>query len=80
MPTLVSIVLDDDVHHELDAQARSRGIGPAELLSDLATQTALQARRRRIWKASAAVGVYVATSPEGKAFHDDWGTPRTNTG
>jgi hypothetical protein len=43
----ISIRLDDDVRDELEVQARSRGIGVATLLRDLATGAAREARRAR---------------------------------
>jgi hypothetical protein len=76
----ISIRLDDDVRAELEAQARARGIGLATLLRDLATMAAREARRSRIRQASAVIGVHVATSAEGQAFYEDWGTPRTDAG
>ena len=76
----ISIRLDDDVREELEAQARSRGIGLATLLRDLATEAARQARRARIRDASAAVGAHIANSAEGQAFYEDWGTPRGDAG
>jgi hypothetical protein len=74
----ISIRLDDDVRDELEAQARSRGVGLATLLRDLATQAAREARKARIREASARVGAYVAGAAEGRAFYEDWGTPRAN--
>jgi hypothetical protein len=50
------------------------------LLRDLATEAAREARRTRIREASAAVGAYVAKSPEGEAFHTDSGAPRADAG
>lgn len=76
----ISIRLDDDVRDELEAQARSRGIGLATLLRELATEAARQARRARIRQASAAVGAHVATAADGQAFYDEWGTPRADAG
>ena len=76
----ISIRLDDDVREELEAQARSRGVGLATLLRDLATEAAREARRRRVRAASAKIGQHVATSAEGQAFYEDWGTPRTDAG
>jgi len=76
----ISIRLDDDVREELEAQARSRGVGLATLLRDLATEAAREARRRRIRAASAKIGRHVATSAEGRAFYEEWGTPRTDGG
>jgi hypothetical protein len=71
----VSIRLDDDVRDELEAQAKTRGIGLSTLLRDLVTAAAREARRSRIRAASAAIGARLATSPEGQAFYEDWGTP-----
>ncbi|HEY6432211.1 MAG TPA: hypothetical protein VIZ17_09530 [Acetobacteraceae bacterium] len=76
----ISLRLDDDVRDELEAQARSRGIGLATLLRDLATEAAREARRTRIRQASAVVGAHVASSPEGRALYDEWGTPRADAG
>lgn len=76
----ISIRLDDDVRAELEAQARSRGMGLATLLRDLATEAARAARRERIRQASAAVGAHAAAHPEGKAFYEGWGTPRADAG
>ena len=78
MSAPISIRLDDDVRNELEAQARARGIGLATLLRDLATEAAREARRARIRQASAAVGAHVATSAEGQAFYEEWGTPRAD--
>jgi len=76
----VSIRLDDDVRDELKAQAKSRGIGLATLLRDLLTAAAREAQRTRIREASAAIGARLATSPEGRAFYEDWGTPHADAG
>lgn len=76
----ISIRLDDEVRDELEAQARSRGIGLATLLRDLATEAARESRRARIRAESEAVGRYVASSPEARAFYEDWGTPRADAG
>jgi GNAT superfamily N-acetyltransferase len=80
MGSPIAIRLDDDVRDELEAQARARGIGLATLLRDLATEAARAARRHRIRQASATVGIHVASSPEARAFYEDWGTPRTDAG
>jgi GNAT superfamily N-acetyltransferase len=80
MSVPVSVRLDDDVRSELEAQARSRGIGLATLLRDLATEAAREARRARIREATAAIGKYVAGSPEAQAFFEDWGTPNADAG
>ena len=76
----ISIRLDDDVRDELEAQARGQGIGLATLLRDLATRAAREARRARIRQASETVAHHVTTSAEGRAFYDDWGTPRADAG
>jgi len=70
--------LDDDIRDELETQARSRGIGLATLLRDLATGAAREARRSRIREASAEIGRQVATSAKGRAFYEEWGTPRAD--
>ncbi len=81
MGMTVLIHLDDDVRDELEMQARSRGgIGLATFLGDLATETAREARRIRIRQAGAAIGTHVATSTEGQAFYEVWGTPHANAG
>jgi hypothetical protein len=71
----ISIRLDDDVRDELEAQARSRGIGLATLLRELATRAAREARRCRIRQDSAKVGSHAAASADGQAFYEAWGTP-----
>ena len=76
----VSIRIDDDVREELETQARSRGIGLATLLRDLATEAARGARRARIRQASAAVGAHVSGSADGQAAYEDWGTPQADAG
>ncbi len=76
----ISIRLDDDVRRELEAEARSRGVGLATLVRDLVTEAAREARRVRIREASAAVGAHVARSAEGRAFYEEWGTPESDAG
>ena len=76
----ISIRLDDDVRAELEAQARARGIGLSSLLREVATAAAQEARRNRIRQASALIGEHVATSAEGRAFYEEWGTPRADAG
>ena len=76
----ISIRLDDDVRHELEAQAQSRGIGLGTLLRDLATRAARDARRARIRDASQAVADHVAVSPAARAFYEGWGTPNADAG
>jgi GNAT superfamily N-acetyltransferase len=76
----ISIRLDDDVRDELEAHARSRGIGLATFLRDLATEAAREARRTRIRQASAAIGAHVATSAKREAFYEECGTPHVDAG
>ncbi|HET6184483.1 MAG TPA: hypothetical protein VFA03_12920 [Acetobacteraceae bacterium] len=59
---------------------RARGIGLATLLRELAAKAAHEAWRARVRAESEAVGRYVASSPEARAFYADWGTPTTNVG
>lgn len=76
----ISIRLDDDVRDELEAQARARGVGLSTLVRELATTAAREARKARIREASAEIGRHVLTSPEARAFHEGWGTPRGDGG
>jgi antitoxin component of RelBE/YafQ-DinJ toxin-antitoxin module len=76
----ISVRLDDDVRHELEAQARERGIGLATLIRELATRAARDAEDARIREASAAVASYVRSSKEAQEFMEDWGTPTANVG
>ena len=76
----ISIRLDDEVRGELEAQASSKGVGLATLLRELAPQAARDAKRARIRAESERVADYVAGSPEGKAFYEGWGTPRSDAG
>jgi len=80
MSAPVSLRLDDEVRRELEDQARQRGIGLATLLRELATAAAHEARRARIREQSAAVARYVQSSPEARAFYEDWGTPSVDVG
>ncbi|MGH7084549.1 MAG: hypothetical protein ACREFN_06105 [Acetobacteraceae bacterium] len=72
--------MNDDVRRELEADARSRGIGLATLVRDLVTEAAREARRVRIREASAAGGAHAAVSREGREFYVDWGTPESDGG
>jgi hypothetical protein len=72
----VSIRLDDEVRATLEAEARSRNIGLATLLRQIAKEAARQVKRKRIREQSEAVGRYVASHPEAKEFCEFWGTPR----
>ncbi len=80
MSAPISIRLDDDVRSELEAQARTRGIGLATLLRELAADEARRARRARIRQASAAVGGHAAQSAVGQAFYGEWGTRHADAG
>ena len=71
----VSVRLDNDVQATLEDAARERGVGLSTYLRELAEIEAKRVRRERIRAQSRAVGAYVASSPEGQAFYEDWGTP-----
>jgi len=76
MSAPVSIRLDDEVRETLEAEARSRNIGLATLLRQIAKEAARRVKRKRIREQTAAVGRHVATSPEAAEFCEFWGTPR----
>jgi predicted transcriptional regulator len=76
MSAPVSIRLDDEVRKTLEAEARSRNIGLATLLRQIAAEAARQVKRKRIREQSEEVGRYVASNPEAKEFYEFWGTPR----
>ena len=76
MSAPVSIRLDDEVRETLEAEARSRNIGLATLLRQIAKEAARQVKRKRIREQTAAVGRHVASSPEAAEFCEFWGTPR----
>jgi hypothetical protein len=76
MAAPISIRLDDEVRATLEAEARSRNIGLATLLRQIAKEAARQVKRKRIREQSEAVGRYVASNPEAKEFYEFWGTPR----
>ena len=71
----VSVRLDNDVQATLEGAAKERGVGLSTYLRELAEIEAKRVRRERIRAQSRAVGAYVASSPEGRAFYEDWGTP-----
>jgi hypothetical protein len=79
MPAPISIRLDDDVRITLEAEARTRGIGLATYLRQIAADAARNVRRARIRAQSAAVGRTAAEQPEARSFYQDWGTPTTDT-
>lgn len=69
----ISIRLDPDVRETLETEAKTRGIGLATYLSQLASDAARKARRVRIRAESAVVARYIAENPEAQAFMEDWG-------
>ena len=71
----VSVRLDNDVQATLEDAAKERGVGLSTYLRELAEIEAKRVRRERIRAQSRAVGAYVASSPAGQAFYEDWGTP-----
>jgi hypothetical protein len=78
MPAPISVRLDDDVRATLEAEARTRGIGLATYLRQIAAEAARNVRRARIRAQSAVVGRTVAAQPEARSFYQDWGTPTTD--
>jgi predicted transcriptional regulator len=73
----ISIRLDDDIRVTLEAEAKARSVGLSAYLRELATSEAKRVRRERIRQQSQAVGEYLTSSPEAKAFYEDWGTPQS---
>ncbi len=71
----VSVRLDNDVQATLEDAARERGVDLSTYLRELAEIEAKRVRRERIRAQTRAVGAYVASSPEGRAFYEGWGTP-----
>ncbi len=71
----ISVRLDNDVQATLEDAAKERGVGLSTYLRELAEIEARRVRRERIRAQSRAVGAYVASSPEGRAFYEDWATP-----
>lgn len=76
----ISVRLDEDVQLALETAARMRGIGLSTYLRELAVNEAKRVRRERIRTQSRAVGTYLAASPEGRAFYEDWGSPTAEGG
>lgn len=70
----IFVHLDDEVQVMLEAVARERGIDLAAYLRELATSEARRLRRERIRAQSKAVAAYVASSPEARAFYEDFGS------
>ena len=71
----VSVRLDEEIQATLEEAAKARGIGLSTYLRELAVDEARRVRRERIRVQSRAVGTYLASSPEGRAFYAEWGTP-----
>lgn len=71
----ISVRLNDDVRETLEAEAKARGLGLATLLREIAADAARQVRRERIRAESAAVGRFVASNSEARAFLDAIGRP-----
>ena len=71
----VSVRLDEEIQATLEEAAKARGIGLSTYLRELAVDEARRVRRERIRVQSRAVGTYLASSPEGRAFYTEWGTP-----
>ena len=71
----VSVRLDEEIQATLEEAAKARGIGLSTYLRELAVDEAKRVRRERIRVQSRAVGTYLASSPEGRAFYAEWGTP-----
>lgn len=69
----VSVRLDEDVKDLLEDEARHREIGLSSYLRQIAADEAGRVRRERIRRQSAAVGAYVAESPQARGFYEDWG-------
>ena len=75
MTAPISIRLDPDVRQTLEDEARSRGIGLATYLRELARQAAKDVRRARIRAESERVAQHVAQDPGARQFMAAWGTP-----
>ncbi len=75
MSKQLSIRLDDDVHRELEEDARGRGIGLATYLRDLAAAHAKEIRRARIRAESRRVGELYRARSEARDLYDTWGAP-----
>ena len=75
MSKQLSIRLDDDVHRELEEEARGRGVGLATYIRDLAAAQAREIRRVRIRAESSRVGELYRAQAEVREFYDTWGTP-----
>jgi len=76
MNASISIRLDADVSENLEAEARSQGIGLATYLRRLAAEAAREARRARIRIGSAGVARQIVENPEARAFMENWTVER----
>lgn len=73
----MSARLDEDVRATLETEAKTRGIGLATYLRQIAAEAARKGRREAIRHQTEAVGRYVAEKPAARAFYRVWGTPST---
>jgi len=71
----VSVRLDEEIQATLEEAGKVGGIGLSTYLRELAVDEAKRVRRERIRVQSRAVAAYLASSPEGRAFYAEWGTP-----
>ena len=77
MTAPISVRLDDDVRTTLEAEARSRGIGLATLLRQLAAEAAREVRRKRIRDAKRGRGTLRRRQSSGAATSTSSGARRT---
>jgi hypothetical protein len=71
----ISVRLDEDFQSTLEEAAREQGIGLSTYLREVAAEEARRLWQERIRAQSRAVGAYVASSGEARAFYGHWGTP-----
>jgi hypothetical protein len=75
MTAPISVRLDDDVRATLEGEAKTRGIGLATFLRQLAADAARDVRRKHIRAASAAVARHIAETPDATEFDEFWSNP-----
>lgn len=75
MTSPISIRLDAKVRATLEAEAKSRGVGLATLLRQIAADAAREVRRKRILAGSQNVARHIADSPAAREFTDFWASP-----
>jgi hypothetical protein len=75
MSKQLSIRLDDEVHRELEQDAKEHGVGLATYLRDMAAAYAKEIRRARIRAESQRVGELYRNQAETREFYDTWGSP-----